>query len=190
MAKRKSMCMCSFCSKILKDPIQLPCNDSICSEHLSDRDVVKRKKIKCNECQKEHLVRNKKNFKSSNSLKKLIESHCYLSEEETSLKLELEASIQKFFQFKHEFNQSKTKFESIVFTHFDEVRTKINEHREELKKQIDALALEMINQTEKHQMIYLNDLNDKFSSSFDHRKSLASELNQVEIKISRSKSFN
>jgi hypothetical protein len=174
------MWTCSYCSRILKDPIELPCDDSICREHLSDTDIVKQKKIKCNECQKEHQIGSKKKFKSSNSLKKLIESQCYLSEEETRLKLELEASIRKLFKFYDEFAKNKTKFESVVFNHFDEVRTKINEHREELKKQIDAIALEMINQTTKYQDIYLNDLKENFSSSFDESKSLANELNEME----------
>jgi hypothetical protein len=179
MPKRKSMCTCSFCSKIFKDPIILPCKDSICVEHLSDRDIVKQKKIKCFQCQKEHQVK-KTNFKSSNTLNMLIKSQCYLNDEEISLKLELEASIGKFFDFYEKFPQKRTQLESEVFDHFDVVRTKINEQREELKKQIDALALKMINQTEKCQEIYLNDLKDKFYSSFDDSKSLANELNHIE----------
>ena len=43
----KSQLTCSYCSKIIKDPIQLPCDDSICREHLKERDTLKAKKIKC-----------------------------------------------------------------------------------------------------------------------------------------------
>jgi hypothetical protein len=50
MFKWKSQLTCSYCSKIYKHPIQLPCDDSICGEHLSERDVVKENKIKCKEC--------------------------------------------------------------------------------------------------------------------------------------------
>jgi hypothetical protein len=42
---QKSHLTCSYCAKILKDPILLPCDVSICREHLSDRDVVKTNKI-------------------------------------------------------------------------------------------------------------------------------------------------
>jgi hypothetical protein len=183
MLKRKSSCTCSFCSKILKDPIILPCGDDICNEHLSEKAVLKQKKIKCNTCQKEYQIKNKKNFRSCNQLKMLIESQCYLSEEETGLKLDLEASIRKFYKCYDEFTRNKTQLESEVLIHFDEMRSKINEHREDLKKQIDDIALKLINKTNKQQDIYLNDLNDlkgNFASSFVDSKLLEDELNEIE----------
>ena len=52
MLKLKSQLTCSHCSKIFRDPIELPCDDFICREHLSEKDVVKENKIKCKECNK------------------------------------------------------------------------------------------------------------------------------------------
>jgi hypothetical protein len=98
MLKLKSQLTCSYCSKIFKDPILLPCDDSICRHHLTERDVLKQNKIKCNECKQDFQVKNN-DFKSNKTLKNLIESHSYLSEEETSLKEGLEASIRKLFEF-------------------------------------------------------------------------------------------
>jgi hypothetical protein len=90
---KKSQLACSYCSKIFKDPIQLPCDDSICREHLSERDVVKENCIKCNECNKEFVVKENE-FKSSNALKKLIESQSYSSKDEKiRIKQELEVSL-------------------------------------------------------------------------------------------------
>jgi hypothetical protein len=88
MLKLKSQLTCSYCSKIFKDPIQLPCEDSICCGHLRDRDVVKQNKIKCNKCKQEFQVKDC-HFKSNETLKKLIDSQSYLSNEEISLKQEL-----------------------------------------------------------------------------------------------------
>ena len=88
MLNSKSRLTCSYCSRILKDPIMLPCDDSICREHLSDRDVINENRIKCKECSEEFQVKDYQ-FKSNNELMKLIESHSYLSEEEMSLKREL-----------------------------------------------------------------------------------------------------
>jgi hypothetical protein len=48
-----------------------------------------------------------------------------------------------------------------------------------LKQKIDDIALEMIEQTEKYQAIYLNGLKENFSS-FEHIKSLENELNDIE----------
>ncbi len=61
----------------------------MCREHLSERDVLKENKIKCKKCTEEFQIKNNE-FKSNEALKKLIESHSYLNEEETSLKHELE----------------------------------------------------------------------------------------------------
>ena len=178
MFKSKSHLTCSYCAKILKDPILLPCDVSICREHLSDRDVVKTNKIKCKECSKEFRI-NDHEFRSNKTLRNLIESESYLSGEETSLKHEIEMSIRKFSEFYEEFNQNRTKLELEVFNHFHELRFKIDEHREELKKRIDEIALELIDKVKKHEEIYLNSLKENFSS-FDESKSLQIKLNEIE----------
>jgi hypothetical protein len=179
--KWKLQLICPYCSKIFKDPILLPCDDSICREHLSEEDVFSQNRIKCNECKQEYQVQGN-NFKSSKAYKKLIESHSYLSEEEIRLKQKLEGSIQKFFQFYDEFIQKKMKTESDVYDHFQEMRFQIDEHKEELKNKIDEIALEMIDETKKHEALYLNSLKEKFfgTQSFDDTKSLEDELTEME----------
>ena len=181
MLKLKSQLTCSYCSKILKDPIELPCDDSICRAHLSERDVVKENRIKCNGCKQVYQVK-ENHFKSSNALKNLIESQSYLSEDESSLKQKLEASIRDFFQLNDKFNLNKTQVESHVFEHFQAMRFEIELQREKLKKLIDDIALEMIDETEKYEAMYLNNLKrDLFKSPhFDETKTLENKLNEIE----------
>jgi hypothetical protein len=76
--------------------ILLPCNDSICREHLSESDIVKENRIKCKECNDEFRVRENQ-FKSNNELTQLTESQSYLNEEAINLKHEIE--ISKLFEF-------------------------------------------------------------------------------------------
>jgi len=178
MLTLKSELTCSYCSKTFKDPILLLCNDSICRQHLSDRDVVKQNKIKCKACNEEFGVKNNE-FKSNETLSKLIESQSYLSDEETSLKRELEVSLQKFFEFYDKFSQNRTQLDSGVFDHFQEMRFKIDQHREELKKRIDDIALAMIDETNKCQEKYFRDLKESFSL-FDETQSLEDKLNEIE----------
>ena len=64
MLKLKSQLTCSYCSKIFNDPIDLPCDESICREHLSERDVRKVNKIKCKKCNEEYQVKDNE-FKSN-----------------------------------------------------------------------------------------------------------------------------
>jgi hypothetical protein len=179
LKSKKSQVTCSYCSKIY--PIDLPCGDSICGEHLHERNVVKHNKIKCNKCNDEFGVKNNE-FKSNNQLKHSIESHSHLSDQELGLKQELEESIKKFFEFYDQFDQNKTKLESNIFDHFHEMRFKIDEQREELKKRIDDIALAMVDQTKKSENVYLNSLKERFSS-FDDCESLEAELNGIEEKF-------
>ncbi len=43
--------------------------------------------------------------------------------------------------------ENKSKIESNFFEHFQEIRSQIDEHRERLKKNIDDIATEMIDET-------------------------------------------
>ena len=104
MNKWKLNLTCSYCSKIYKEPFELPCKDNICRQHLSERDVIKENRLKCKECNAEFGVKNNE-FKYNEAFAKLIESHSYLSEEEFRLKQELEEAIDKFFEFYDEFSQ-------------------------------------------------------------------------------------
>ena len=115
LKSKKSQLTCSYCSRIFKDPIQLPCGDSICRKHLSDRDILKANRIKCNRCTEEFGVKNNQ-FKSNEALKHSIESQSYLSDEEKSVKQKLEESIRQFFilnSFKRKLNSTRTC--SIIF---------------------------------------------------------------------------
>jgi hypothetical protein len=113
---------------------------------LSERDVAKQNQVRDNQ------------FKSNNQLKNSIESHSHLSDEELRLKQDLEVSIKQFFAFYDEFIQNRNKGESDVFDHFQEMRFQVDEHREELKKRIDDIALEMIDKIKKHEEAYLKSL--------------------------------
>ncbi len=76
---------------------------------LKERDVCKENKIKCNKCNKGFQIKNNQ-FNSNEALNKLKEKQPYLSEEETSLKQELEVSVRKFSDLYDSFVQNiKTK---------------------------------------------------------------------------------
>ena len=183
LKSQKSQLTCSYCSRIFKDPIQLPCDDSICHEHLSERNVVKENRIKCKKCNEEFVVKGKQ-FRSNDDLRKLLErSESYLSKDESSLKKLLEDSMRKSFQFYDEFIQNKSILESNVYDHFQEMRFQVDEQREELKKKIDDIALAMIDKLKKSEAMFLENLKKKFQanfSSFVKSKPLVDELNEIE----------
>ena len=104
MSKLKSTLTCSYCSKIFKDPIELPCNHNLCRVHLAEK---KENKIKCGECKQDCEI-NDNDFKTNYFLKKLLDDHVYFSDEEFSLKKQIEESIRKFFQMYEQFTLNKT----------------------------------------------------------------------------------
>ena len=77
----KSDLTCLYCSKIYKDPIELPCKDNICSEYLKENSVVKQNKIDCPKCKHEFSVKGKE-FEKNKFLQKLLDEQDYLSKEE------------------------------------------------------------------------------------------------------------
>ena len=89
LKSQKYQLTCSYFSRIFKNPILLPCGDSICLEHLKEKAVVKQNKIKCKQCNGEFQVKDN-HFKSNEALTQIIQSHSYLSDEEINLKQKLE----------------------------------------------------------------------------------------------------
>ncbi len=55
---------CSYCSKIFKDPIELPCKHHLCKGHLTEKDIVKLNKMQCIECKQDFEVKDN-DFKKS-----------------------------------------------------------------------------------------------------------------------------
>ena len=180
-SKVKSSLTCSYCSKILKNPIELPCDDLICEEHLKEKTVVRKNKIKCLTCKQEFQVKGNE-FKLVKSIQKQINSQIFLNEEEISLKKKIEDSIKQFYQMYDEFSLSKNKVDLDCHNHFQEIRFQLDMHREKLKEKIDEIYMEMIEKTKEFEMSYLNCLDEKLSSSLKsiEIKSIVEDLNATE----------
>ena len=134
----KSDFVCAFCSKILKDPINLPCADIICEHHLKEPTVLKEKSIKCMvaECKRKFNL-DTHEFGSNKFAKNLLEKEAYLSVDEKCLKKSLLESLQEFYLLSDEYRQKRNEFELESHEHFQEIRRRLDLHREKLKNKID-----------------------------------------------------
>ena len=153
----KKTLTCSNCAKILKDPIVLPCDDCICREHLTEKEVLKQNKIKCVKCQQEFKVKGS-DFKSNKLVKKMLDHQIHLSDAEKSLKQNIEESIQLFYKMYDEYALIKSGLDFDCHEHFQEMRFQIDEHREKFKEKIDDIYMEMIEQTKEFEATYLKSL--------------------------------
>jgi len=181
MNRWKSSLTCSYCSKIFKDPIELPCSHNLCKGHLTEKNVAKEKRIKCGECKKEFQI-NDNDFRLNNFIKKQLDDLVYLSDEEFGLKKQIEDSLRKFIQMYEKFTLDKTKVDLDVHENFQEIRFKLDEHREVLKAKIDDIYMEMIQKTKKFEAAYLKSLENKLEASFKsfETKSLEQSLKEIE----------
>jgi hypothetical protein len=160
---------CSCCMKIFKNPVILPCNDSLCEEHLKVPDVLKHNKIKCNICNQVFNLKENDFIRENKLAKSLIEKEVYLDEEESSLKKSLNQSFKAFSILCEQFQQTKDSFELDFHNHFQEVRRKIDLQREELKDKIDKVALQMIEQTKIIEAKHKIEQKQKYDSVMFHK---------------------
>jgi len=170
---------CSCCMKIFKDPFILPCNDSLCEEHLKEPDVLRHNKIKCKVCNQEFSVKDNDLIRENKLAKSLIEKEVYLDAEESSLKKSLKESIETFFILCEQFQQTKDSFELDFHNHFQEVRRKIDLQREELKEKIDKVALQMIEQTKIAEAKHKIEQKQKYDSVMFYKNKKASQDQEI-----------
>ena len=74
----KSSLTCSYSDKILKNPVELPCDDLICKEHLKEKEVVQKNKIKCSTCKRDFAVKDHE-FNLNRSIQEIINTKDNLS---------------------------------------------------------------------------------------------------------------
>ena len=83
---------CSYCTKIYTKPINLPCGDSLCEEHLIEAAIANEKEIKCCLCQQKFIMEDHQ-FILNKSIQTLIEEKRFLSVEEQRLKERIDFNL-------------------------------------------------------------------------------------------------
>ena len=182
--KLKHTLTCSNCSKIFRDPIELPCKHSICQEHLTEKEVLNQNKIRCSKCKEDFEVKGSE-FKSIELVKQMLENKIYFNEEEIRLKQKIEESIKHFYEMHDTFTLNRNQLDSDSHNHFQEIRFQLDLHREKLKEKIDDIYMEMIEKTKETEASYLKSFNENFPVSFKafDIKSLDEDLKAFEEKL-------
>jgi hypothetical protein len=172
----KSELTCSYCKKIYRKPVILPCNHSLCEEHLKDTDVLKVKSIQCKTCKQEYGI-NDNEFKTNEIAQNLIEKEMHLTVAEKTIKKLSETSLNEGLKLNDEHEDNKRVLTLKCFEHFQEIRRKIDLQREELKNEIDKIALAMIEQTKKFEVYFMKRLepNEVISSKLTARLTRVNE---------------
>ena len=172
----KKSLSCSHCLKILKDPVELPCGDLVCKEDLIENAF----QIKCLKCKQEFEIE-KDTIKYNKVAKQMLDEKVYLSDEEISLKEKIEESMKVFYKMYEEFILNKTKLDLDGHNHFQEVRRQIDLYREQLKKKIDDIYMEMIEKTKEAEVSYLKSLKEKLDTCLKPIETKSIELDIQEL---------
>ena len=154
MDSLKRSVICKICNNILKDPVFLPCHNTVCQYHV---EVMLKHgtdpNFECSICGKTH-EKNLNDLKENELASSIIKSNVYLNEQEKLIKIDLEKnSLELDYLFK---TQDKLEVELDLFTgeYFFDVKSKINLNRKELKSQIDMIADKMIYLADEYESKY------------------------------------
>jgi hypothetical protein len=178
----KANLTCSNCAKIFQDPIQLPCNDSICAHHLKEAKALRENKIKCTKCSETfeiNLIEN--NIRPNRLVKPFLNEEMYLSDNEKQIKHEIKRDIGMFHKLLDEFSLDKNVLATTCYDHFQEMRFKIDFHREKLKENIDEIALELIEKLDAFESLYTARLNSNLKDSSHCHENVSLELDYQKL---------
>ena len=113
--------VCSYCSKIFKNPIILPCFHNICEHHLKETNVLKDKSIKCETCKFDINLKTYR-IKPNKHAKILLDQESYLSEEEKCSKNLLIEDLKKLMELNKSFEDQKNDLDMKSKNHFKDIR--------------------------------------------------------------------
>ena len=155
---------CQICFKILKEPTFLPCKcTNICREHIDELIKKSRKKShshKCNKCHKK--FKHDDMFIENLTFKHLMDTYCYLSDEELEIKMNLEKTLLQLETLILNLNQVIFQFSVTQYDHFLNMRRDIDVKREILIEQAFKRSI-----TEGERQSILRDLNSKSENTLN-----------------------
>jgi len=154
----ESALICRFknCNKFFKDPILLPCYESICNNHLKD---IKEDKFNCVFCKKDHQIP-ENGFLLQKSLIDILNLNFHLTDQGKEAKKVLK-ELEKCIEDIEMINNDP---ENYIFEYFLNIRNKIDLERERLKLSIDMISDQL--------MIKLNDYQKECKLNLDKIKQL------------------
>ena len=146
---RALICEYNDCKLIYENPVILPCGHSLCKHHLTNN----HDKFMCYFCQYEHQMPSN-GFAINIAINRMIESYMQSS----PLRKETIEAFDRLSQTINEYEMIDR--EKYVYDYFEDIRNKVDLHREELIKKINERSELIIQQLkEKEQKCKLNSAN-------------------------------
>lgn len=144
-----SILECSICSKILKQPVMLPCGCTICKHHEDDEREKCFQEISCLKCQIQHEFP-LQGFPTNSMAVKLLEFKLTADD----LASEHKVAIDSFNDLKKlvdDLKRIRDHPEYVLNSFVADLKNKIDSRREEAKKEIDDEAMMLIAELDQYE---------------------------------------
>jgi WD40 repeat protein len=129
-------CKFTDCNKYFENPIKLPCDNTICKEHIEKyQDAI----FKCIFCNQEHLI-NDDNIKINQDILNVLNMKLHLNSKQL---LMLESIAELDVTVNNMENITSNPF-NFIFKSISKIRDDVNLRRDDLKKQIDDITNQML----------------------------------------------
>jgi WD40 repeat protein len=196
-------CKYDNCEKFFELPINLPCGETICQHHVTEKIASSDNKdiFECTFCNEQHLIP-KDGFALNRALIKIINLNIHLNGNHKLAKKELD-KLESFLNEQSRVNpDARQDAENFLFEYFFTIRNQIDLHREKLIKDIHDASdriLDKLNEYEKEcknnisQAKHLNfdelknDLLPKFKEELRFPNIKTDQLNNILVDIKSSK---
>jgi hypothetical protein len=141
--------LCGICSKILKNPVSVPCNCSqICKEHVDKEIKNKKHTMTCPTCKESYDIP-ENGFWEMKKIKDSIEKNHHLSDIEKVAIDGLKQTLKEIDNLYTIQLQAKlTELPAKISDHFEEMRRKVDIRRETLIERIHKISADMIKKIE------------------------------------------
>jgi WD40 repeat protein len=173
---RNSICeyICAFigCKKYLKEPITLPCGDTVCQEHLNEQATF----MKCPVCQQEFKIP-EEGLKINQEINILINKNSHLNGQHRQVK----DLFDKLEEMIEDFHSNLDRPQLYIDKFFSLIRNKIDLHRERIIESVHKRSEQFLNKLkEMEQECYKN---EPKSAKIDLREERKDEMIYLKEKL-------
>lgn len=138
--------LCPICNNLLRDPVFLPCQNTVCSYHV---EVCRL----CLLCQKTH-ERPIENLNLDNLEKDALQPYFYASEYEKLTKVNLEKAYIELDYLLKKNTQKEIELDLFFAEHFINIKHQINEKRKDLVLEIEKISDRMLHQVIEYERLF------------------------------------
>ena len=174
MFHMKELACCKYpnCNKYFKIPIRLPCDNTICKEHL-DEIFSQGRRFLCKLCYEEHDI-SQDEFKFNIEKLEIMSLNLHLNDKQKVIK----DLIDKLQTVVDDMTQTVQDPYNYLYRHVSKLRDDVDFQRDELKNQIDTLADHILNKLDTYEKICKSKITIDSNGLIERLKKETRDLNE------------